>query len=171
MAFQSRGFALDLMTLPIRSDELGVVFAQGVGNNGRPLLLLFPQQGPGLMPHVRYAAYMSLRLGDGTQVSELGQLIVTGDRVVGVFIRGAAGGTRLDDTAGAVYAFSFDRGDLAPAELKTRRKGAVTHAILRSQAGLQPVFELQLSSVVGNLADSGQLQFGASLGELMQSFR
>ena len=85
MAFQSRGFALDLMALPTRSAELGVVFAQGAGNNGRPLLLLFPEQGPGLMP--------------------------------------------------------------------------------------QPAFELQLSNVVGNLADSGQLQFGASLGELMQSFR
>ena len=47
----------------------------------------------------------------------------------------------------------------------------MTHATLRSQAGLQPAFELQLSNVVGNLADSGQLQFGASLGELMQSFR
>ena len=70
-----------------------MVFTQGAGNNGRPLLLLFPEQGPGLMPHVRYAAYMSLRLGDGTEVSELGQLIVTGDRVVGVFTRGAAGGT------------------------------------------------------------------------------
>ena len=70
-----------------------------------------------------------------------------------------------------MYAFSFDRGDLAPAELKTKRKGVVTHAALRSSAGLQPAFELQLSNVVGNLADSGQLQFGASLGELMQSFR
>src|SRR5215813_11017945 len=66
VAVQSRGFALDLMALPTQSDELGVVFALGTGNNGRPLLLLFPQQGPGLMPHVRYAAYMSLRLGDGT---------------------------------------------------------------------------------------------------------
>jgi hypothetical protein len=47
----------------------------------------------------------------------------------------------------------------------------VTHATLRSSAGLQPAFELQLSNVVGNLADSGQLQFGAPLGELMQSFR
>ena len=91
MAFQSRGFALDLMALPTRSAELGVVFAQGAGNNGRPLLLLFPEQGPGLMPHVRYAAYMSLRLGDGTEVSELGQLIVTGDRVVGVFHPGVGG--------------------------------------------------------------------------------
>ena len=90
--------------------------------------------------------------------------------MVGVFTAGRRAGRRLDDTAGSV-AFSFDRGDLAPAELKTKRKGAVTHAILRSQAGLQPVFELQLSNVVGNLADSGQLQFGASLGELMQSFR
>jgi len=47
VAFQARGFALDLMALPARSDELGVVFAQGVGNNGRPLLLLFPSRGRG----------------------------------------------------------------------------------------------------------------------------
>ena len=160
VTFTASHLTLDLSALPFRSAELGADFRLGAGNNGKPLLLLSPAAGAAApSPHQRFAVYMELSGDDGTAAGKLGQLVVTGERVIGMMTRGSAGGARLDDSAGRVYAFAASRDDLRPAEAQTNRKGSLTQALIRSRDGRYPGFTLRVTSVVGTLDDRGQLAY------------
>jgi hypothetical protein len=110
---------------------------------------------------------MELAGDDGTAAGRLGQLVVTGERVIGMMTRGSAGGTRLDDSAGCVYVFAASRDDLRPAEAETNRKGSPVKALIRSRDGQYPGFTLRITSVVGTLDDRGKLTFQTSLADLL----
>jgi hypothetical protein len=83
--------------------------------------------------------------------------------------RGSAGGARLDDSAGCVYAFAASRDDLRPAEAETSRKGSLTQVLVRSRDGQYPGFTLRITSVVGSLDDRGQLVYRSSQADLLVS--
>jgi hypothetical protein len=83
--------------------------------------------------------------------------------------RGSAGGAKLDDSAGCVYAFAASRDDLRPAETETNRKGSLTQALIRSRDGQYPGFTLRITSVVGTLDDRGKLVYRPSLADLLVS--
>jgi hypothetical protein len=168
VTFTTSHLMLDLSALPFHSAELNADFRLGAGNDGKPLLLLSPA-GYAAAPssHERFAVYMELSGDDGTAAGKLGQLVVTGERVIGMMTRGSAGGTKLDDSAGCVYAFAASRDDLRPAEAETNRKGNPTRALIRSRDGQYPGFTLRVTSVVGTLDDRGQLVYQASLADLL----
>ena len=167
MTFTASHLMLDLSALPFHSAELNADFRLGAGNNGKPLLLLSPAADAAApSPHERFAVYMELSGDDGTAAGKLGQLVVTGERVIGMMTRGSAGGAKLDDSAGCVYAFAASRDDLRPAEAETNRKGSVTQALIRSRDGQYPGFTLRITSVVGTLDDRGQLVYQPSLADL-----
>jgi hypothetical protein len=166
MTFAADYLRLDLSALPLPSPEFGAGFYLGTGNNRKPLLLVAPGAGNSVVPHVRYAAGLVLTLADGTVVKELGQLVVTSDRIIGIVTHGSAGQVRLDGTAGSVYAFTAGADDLQPAEVQTKRRGGLTGLIIRSRDGR---FELHVTSVIGSLDDDGMLTFGASLADLLNS--
>ena len=168
MTFTTSQLMLDLSALPFHSAELKADFRLGAGNDGKPLLLLSPAADAAPpSPHERFAAYMELSGDDGTSAGKLGQLVVTGERVIGMMTRGSAGGTRLDDSAGRVYAFAASRADLRPAEAETNRKGSPTKALIRSRDGSYPGFTLRVTSVVGTLDDRGRLVYQPSLADLL----
>ncbi|MGH3418131.1 MAG: hypothetical protein ACRDOD_00830 [Streptosporangiaceae bacterium] len=167
MTFAADYLRLDLSALPLPSPEFGAGFYLGTGNNRKPLLLVAPGAGNSVVPHVRYAAGLVLTLADGTVVKELGQLVVTSDRIIGIVTHGSAGQVRLDGAAGSVYAFTAGADDLQPAEVQTKRRGGLTGLIIRSRDGR---FELHVTSVIGSLDDDGMLTFGASLADLLNSF-
>jgi len=112
---------------------------------------------------------MTIRLSDGTEAGDVGQLIVSGRRLIGMVTHGSAGDTRLDDSVGSVYAFSLDLDDIKSVETKTRWTGRVAGAVITSVDDLDPGFVLKITSVVGILADSGRLTAGASFTDLLQS--
>jgi len=144
----------------------------GAGNNKKPLLLIYPANDPATSPvaaPVRYAVYMTLRLSDGTEAGDVGQLMVSGRRVIGMITHGSAGETRLDESAGSVYAFCLDLDDVKSVEPKTRWTGRVAGAVITSRDDLEPGFVLRLTSVAGFLADSGRLTSGASFADLLRS--
>ena len=136
MTFAADYLRLDLSALPSPSPEFGAGFYLGTGNNRKPLLLVAPGAGNSVVPHVRYAAGLVLTLADGTVVRELGQLVVTSDRIIGIVTQGSAGQgsagqgsagqVRLDGAAGSVYAFTAGADDLQPAEVQTKRRGGLT---------------------------------------------
>ncbi len=170
MAFGSCHLKLDLSALPSQSDELDVVFGRGVGNNGKPLLLIFPVKDTVADPgHIRYAVYMHLRLSDGTEAGELGQLVVSGQRLIGMMTHGSADGARLNESAGSVYAFALNLEDIQSARPLTRWTGRVAGVVIHSREHLQQRFVLEVRSVVGALADSGRLSYGMSLADLVSS--
>ena len=166
MTFAADYLSLDLSALPLASPEFGAGFYLGTGNNRKPLLLVAPGAGNSVVPHVRYAAGLVLALADGTVVKELGQLVVTGDRIIGIVTQGSAGQVRLDGAAGSVYAFTAGADDLQPAEVQAKRRGKLTGLVVRSRDGQ---FELHVTSVIGSLDDDGTLTFGASLADLLNS--
>ena len=166
MTFAADYLSLDLSALPLASPEFGAGFYLGTGNNRKPLLLVAPGAGNSVVPHVRYAAGLVLTLADGTVVKELGQLVVTSDRIIGIVTHGSAGQVRLDGAAGSVYAFTAGVDDLQPAEVQAKRRGKLTGLVVRSRDGQ---FELHVTSVIGSLDDDGTLTFGASLADLLNS--
>src|SRR5258705_13482850 len=91
VTFAADYLRLDLSALPLSSPESGAGFYLGKGNNRKPLLLVAPGAGNAVVPHVRYAAGLVLTLADGTVVKELGQLVVTSDRIIGIVTHGSAG--------------------------------------------------------------------------------
>jgi hypothetical protein len=172
VAFVTCHLILDLSDLPSHLEELGAGFKMGVGNNKKPLLLIYPAHdaamGPVAAP-IRYAVYMTLRLSDGTEAGDVGQLIVSGPRVIGMVTHGSAGESRLDESAGSVYAFCFDLDDIKSVEPRTRWTGRVAGAVITSKDDLDSGFVLRVTSVVGILAESGRLTSGASFADLLRS--
>jgi len=166
MTFAADYLRLDLSALPLPSPEFGAGFYLGTGNNSKPLLLVAPGAGNSVVPHVRYAVGLVLTLADGTVAKDLGQLVVTGDRIIGIVTRGSAGQARLDGAAGSVYAFTVAADDLQPAEAQTKRRGGLAGLVIRSR---DDRFELHVTSVIGSLDDDGMLTFGASLADLLNS--
>jgi len=161
---------LNLSALPSRSDELRAAFEIGVGNNNKPMPLLYPDAGGGAEPqHIRYAVYMNLTVTDGTAAGKIGQLVVTAERIMGMFTHGSAGGVKLDESAGSVYGFALGRDDIQPVAVKTRWTGRTAGVVIRSREDQSPAFALEISSVVGVLADTGRLSYGSSLAGLMDS--
>lgn len=170
MAIAASRFALDLSALPSRSDELRVGFGMGMGNNKKPLLLVYPGVSAAFEPqHIRYAADMTLKLDDGTVAQKLGQFVVTGERIIGMITSGIAGGTKLNASSGSVYAFVLGLDDIQPVEVKTSRKGTPAEALIQSRDGQRPVFSLHIGSVVGSLSDAGVLTYSSSLSDLLNS--
>jgi hypothetical protein len=170
VTFTTSHLTLDLSALPFHSAELSADFRLGAGNNGKPLLLLSPAgDAAAASPHQRFAVYMELSGDDGTAAGKLGQLVVTGERIIGMMTRGSAGGAKLDDSAGRVCAFAASRDDLRPPEAETSRKGIPTKALIRSRDGLYPGFTLRITSVAGILDDRGHLVYQPSLADLLVS--
>jgi hypothetical protein len=169
VAIVATTLTLDLAALPTRSAELRVGFGMGVGNNNKQLLLLYPGTDGGYEPqHLRYAVYMTLTF-DGMTVGNLGQLVVTGQRLIGMMTHGSAGGTKLNESAGSVFAFTIGLDDIQPPATKTRWTGRVAGVIVRSQSAQNPAFELIVTSVVGTITDTGTMTYGQSFADLMAS--
>lgn len=127
-----------------------------------------PGAGNSVVPHIRFAAGLVLTLADGTAVRNLGQLLVTSDRIIGIVTHGSAGQVGLDGAAGSVYAFTAGAGDLQPPEVQTKRRGVLTGLVIRPRDGL-PRFELHVTSVIGDLDDDGMLTYRASLSDLLNA--
>jgi len=170
VAIVARTLTLDLTTLPVHSPELQVGFEIGAGNNRSPILIVFPGTDASLEPqHVRYAVYLDLKLGDDRSSGLLGQLLVTGERIIGMMTHGSVGDSRLNESAGTVFAFTIGWDDIQPATTKTRWTGRVAGVIIRSAGGQNPAFELTVTSVVGTVADSGAVGYAQSFADLVAS--
>ncbi len=137
------------------------------GNNSKPLLLLAPAAGNSVEPHVRYAVDLELTLADGMVVKDLGQLVVTRDRILGMVTYGSAGPATLDAAAGAVYAFSAPLDGLRCSGIIKKRRGVPGGTFIRPGNGQPPEFELRVIAVRGSLDDDGRLTFGVSLADLV----
>jgi hypothetical protein len=166
VTFAADFLRLNLLALPWRSARLGAGLYRGIGNNSKPLLLLAPAAGNSVEPHVRYAVGLELTLADGMVIQDLGQLVVTRDRIIGMVTYGSVGPATLDAAAGAVYAFSAGLDGLQCSEIVKKRRGVPGGMFIRPGEGQPPEFELRVKSVLGSLDDDGRLTFGAELADL-----
>jgi hypothetical protein len=169
VALAAGHLTFQLPAVPTASPALGAEFRLGTGNNRKGLPILFPAGSGQVPPYQRFAVYMTLTRDDGSSAGDLGQLVLTDDRLIGMMTRGSADGTRLDERAGSVYVFTVARGDLAPAVRKTRWTGRAAGVVVRSAAGLEPGFVLEITSAIGTLADDGRLTIQPALASLLDA--
>lgn len=151
-------YTLDRSKLPTKADELRVRFVSQLVNGKNRLLVLYPVSEPGFEPsYVRYAVGMKLRLGDGTVAQGLGQIVVTGQRLIGMITDGSVGKADLKESAGSVYAFALDLDDFGPVEIKKNWLGKPIEALILSKEGQSPVFGVGVFSVDLSVKDDGQV--------------
>jgi hypothetical protein len=133
-----------------------VQFDTQVINGKNRLVLLYPAAEKGFEPtYARFMGGMTLRLGDGTKVNQIGQLIVTGQRLLGMFTSGAVGTHSLDAQAGSIFAFSVDLDDIDSITPKTNRRGKPVEATLASRDDLVPWFILHIITVAASVKNDG----------------
>ncbi len=161
-------YTLDLSKLPSKADELRVRFEQQVVNGKNVQLLIYPDAEPGFEPsYVRYATGMSLQLGDGTVAGRLGQLVVTGQRLVGMITGGSVGNAALDASHGAIYVFSIDLDDCYGPVPKTNWRGKPVEAMFRSKEDQRVAFMLHVFSMVATVKNGGEVAY-TSLPRLLE---
>ena len=131
--------------------------------------MVAPGAGNAVEPHVRHAASLVLTFAAGLVAKDLGQLVITSDRVIVMMTNGTAGPVRLDGGTGSVYVLSAHHDDLLPPEPVTNRRGKLTGVLIRSRPGQAPAFTLEVTSVIGSVDDDGVLAYRASLADLLQS--
>jgi hypothetical protein len=159
---------VDLAALPWALPSLRIRFDLGTADKSKPVLLIYPGASPAAgPPQVRYACGLILNLDDGTQARSIGQLVITGQRIIGMITGGNAGAERLDSSTGSVYAFSVGLDDIQPVETRPDVRGRPVEAVIRSVTGQQPGFALQVFSVAGSLDDHGKLTY-RSMSDLLQ---
>jgi hypothetical protein len=149
-------YNLDLTALPANAEKQRVRFDTQVVNGKNRLLMMYPASGQGFEPtYVRYMVGMTLRLGDGTTAQQQGQLIVTGQRLLGMFTSGSVGNKQLNGQAGSIFVFTIDLDDIDVITPKTNRRGKPVEATLSSRDDLDPWFVLHIITVAASLKNDG----------------
>lgn len=165
MPILTRHYTPDHTPLPSNVDELRLRFVSKRVNGKNTLLLLHPDSEQGFeSTYVRYVAMMELI--HSYEVDEnvylltakgLGQIVVTGRRIIGMITDGSVGSAVLDESVGSVYAFTFDLDDSGPVEVKKNWLGKPITAVLRSKDQQKRPFGLRVISVDLIVKDNGQV--------------
>ena len=158
MSIVTGHYTLDRSRLPSKADKLRVRFVSQLVNGKNTLLVIYPNSEPGFEPsYVRYASGIILKLGDGTVAQQSGQIVITGQRLIGMITKGSVGNAVLNESAGSVYAFALDLDDIRPVEIKTNWRGKPVEAVIQSKEGQSPAFLLQVFSVIALLKNDSQV--------------
>ena len=124
------------------------------------LLMLYPNSESGFEPsYVRYVVRMTLALGDGTVAKGLAQIVVTGQRLIGMITDGSVGKTILKESAGPVYAFALDLDDFDPVEIQKNWLGKPVSVRIMAKEGQDPPFAMyamRVHNVFLLVEDDGQ---------------
>lgn len=136
---------IDRSKLPSKSDKLRVLFKSQLVNRKNNLLVIYPNAEPGFEPaYARYVTAMKLQLSDGTVAQMMGQIVVTGQRLIGMITDGSVGKAKLNEAVGSIYAFAIDLDDIRPVETKKNWRGKPIEATIRSKESQSPAFLLHI---------------------------
>ncbi|HUC59719.1 MAG TPA: hypothetical protein VMA95_20130 [Streptosporangiaceae bacterium] len=136
MALKTAHLKIDRLLLPQKYDDLGVRFehhAVATLKEGKPpadMVLIRPAgqllgAEDAVGPEPRWNLLlcgMRIKARDGTDAQGQGQLLITGQRLIGMIDTGTAGGSRLSaDSSGSIFCFAFLRDDVYPPQVKKHR--------------------------------------------------
>jgi len=156
MAYTTALYTLDLAALPLKAEKIRARFDSQVVNGKNRQLLIYPNTGPDFEPHyIRYHAGIVFRLDNGTVAKIMGQLVVTGERIIGLITDGSVGKTKLSESSGSVYAFALDLDDIQLARIKTNWRKQPVEAFIMPIQDQKPAFLLQVFSVAATVQDNG----------------
>jgi hypothetical protein len=153
----TRKYSVDLASLPKADPDL-VIQIERTSVNGNEILLLSKNSDDGVEPlQVRFATGMVLNLADGTTVGTQGQLVITGERVLGLITDGKVGDDVINESIGSIFTFVFDLDDIGQIESKSNWRGKPVELVFHSKENQSPIFSLQVFSVVAVLKSDGSL--------------
>lgn len=166
MALKKARFTLDRSSLPTQNPDLGIRFVRQsvekfkAGNADMVLLrpagsLLSGEDAVGPEPRFNHVVCgMQLRSRDGTVAEGSGQLIISGQRFLGLIDSGTVtGGPPLDvNTSGNVFCFTFLRSDVYAPEIKKRRMKP-SDFTFRSKEELPEGFTCTVFSAMASIAN------------------
>jgi len=151
MSIESRTIDFTLSELPQSSPEVGIalekaVISLQVGRRtkvGNERIVLHPASERFEEPRfARFAVSLHLTLGAGLVLAGVGQLVVTGRRVIGLVTEGAAGQVTFEETRGKVCGFSFDWDDVGPPSISCNWRGKPTMVSFESSTDASERFKL-----------------------------
>lgn len=150
-------YNLDRSKLPSKSDKLRVLFKSQLVNRKNNLLVIYPNAEPGYEPaYARYVTGMKLQLRDGTIAQMMGQIVITGQRLIGMITDGSAGKATLNEATGSVYTFTVDLEDIRPVETRKNWRGKPVEIMIRSKEGQNPAFLLHIiGGTIATLKNDG----------------
>jgi hypothetical protein len=157
MAHAAALYTLDLTALSLKAERIRARIGSQVVNGKNRLLFIYPDTGPEFEPHyVRYGCGIVFRLADGTVAKIRGQLVITGERIIGLITDGSAGKVKLDESSGSVYGFTLDLDDLQPPSIKTNWRNKPVEVFILPRQDREPAFLLEVFSVVALMRDNGR---------------
>jgi hypothetical protein len=137
MTLKTARLTVDRASLPLKSSDLGIRFERHsvakikAGSPPSDMVLIRPagvllgeEEAVGPEPRWNHIICgMQLQAMDGTNVQGKGQLIITGQRFIGMIDDGtAAGGPPLSMvTSGSIFCFTCHRDDVYPPQVKKHR--------------------------------------------------
>jgi len=149
-------YCLSPSNLPLADDDLGVYFKSQVLNGRSPVCCLYPnapeRDGTTM---VRFGVGMKLTCADGLVADQQGQLVVTNERLLGMFTSGSIAGTTLDEEVGETFVFSLNLCDIASLKLLKNWWGRPFGVFLVSKEDLDPPFFLDVSVVAARITNNG----------------
>jgi len=98
---------------------------------------------------------MKLTCADGLVADQQGQLVVTNERLLGMFTSGSIAGTTLDEEVGETFVFSLNLCDIASLKLLKNWWGRPFGVFLVSKEDLDPPFFLDVSVVAARITNNG----------------
>ncbi len=168
MALKTASLTIDRSRLPQKWDDLGIRFelhsVAKIKADGpaRDMVLLRPagallRAESAVGPEPRWNHILCgirMKALDGTDVQGAGQLIITGQRFIGMVDSGtAAGGRKLStNTTGAAFCFTFRRDDVYQPEI-TKHRLTPSDFAFRSKEPQPVAFRLQVFSAVAYVAN------------------
>ena len=153
-------YNLDLSRLPTKAADLRIKVDTQILNGKTKGLLLHPATGNDFEPgYYRYMCGIGLKLGNGLTAGKIGQIVVTGRRLLGMVTDGTAGDVALSGEAGVIYAFSIDLDDFYGPQARTNWRGKPVEAVFRSKEDQPLAFILQVFSVAVNVTNDGKIAY------------
>jgi hypothetical protein len=173
MALKTARLTIDRSKLPQNSTDLGVqlqrrsITTVKAGSPPKDMViikpagsLLGPEEAIGPERSYHILCGMSLKAMDGTEVQGSGQLIITGQRLIGMVDSGtAAGGAPLSvEKSGNVFCFTCRRDDVYPPQVKKRRL-TPSDFTFRSKEEQTVAFNLLVITAMVQIATGDKMEY------------
>jgi hypothetical protein len=152
--------SIDPGSLPARSEQLGLSFDHRLVNAKNTTLFLHPKGALSEPRYARFVAGLRVKVVNNALTSEVegqGQLVVSGERLVGMIDAPLLGGAPWrNGNKLRVFAFTLDRDDIGLVHPKTNRLGRPIGLVIAGKETLRPWLAVEVIATPAFLRNSGE---------------
>jgi hypothetical protein len=170
MTLTAGHYTVDKARLPMDLEEARAGLTLQAIRGKKEIALIHPNAQAGYEPnHVRYMCGLGLSRGNGDVAQRMGQVVVTGRRVIGMVTDGSFGDIKLSEDSGSIYVFAFELDDIGDPQVKSNWRRKPIEVVLRSREGGDAAFSLVVFSLSTVVKNDGSLVF-CSLKSFLDNF-